>query len=101
MTAIPKLAIALEDLTASKITPQEGFMLTRINGSYDLQSIVKISPMPQMEALLVFWRLLKAGHITLEEKKGLTPAAPAGRGRETCGLPRTAKRSGQAAAAPA
>jgi Domain of unknown function (DUF4388) len=69
MTAVPKLASNLEDLTASKITPQEGFMLTRINGSYDLQSIVKISPMPPLDALVVFWRLLKAGHVTLEEKE--------------------------------
>jgi hypothetical protein len=43
-------------------------MLSRVNGSYDLGSIVKISPMPQLDALLVFWRLLKAGHITLEER---------------------------------
>lgn len=69
LDAVPKLASDLEDLTASKITPQEGFMLTRINGTYDIRSIVKISPMPQLEALLVFWRLHKAGHITLEKAK--------------------------------
>lgn len=69
LTHVPKLSAHLEDLTASKITPQEGFMLTRINGSYDIQSIVKISPMPQIDALLVFWRLHKAGHITLEAPK--------------------------------
>jgi hypothetical protein len=67
LDAVPKLSSDLEDLTASKISPQEGFMLTRINGSYDIRSIVKISPMPQLEALLVFWRLHKAGHITLEK----------------------------------
>jgi hypothetical protein len=69
LDAVPKLATGLEDLTASKITPQEGFMLTRINGTYDIRSIVKISPMPQLEAMLVFWRLHKAGHITLEKAK--------------------------------
>jgi hypothetical protein len=69
LTAVPRLSSHLEDLTASKISPQEGFMLTRINGSYDIQSIVKISPMPQIDALLVFWRLHKAGHITLEEPR--------------------------------
>ena len=40
-------------------------MLTRINGSYDIQSILKISPMPPLEAQIVFWKLLRAGHITL------------------------------------
>jgi hypothetical protein len=69
LEAVPRLSADLEDLTASKITPQEGFMLTRINGSYDIRSIVKISPMPQLEALLVFWRLHKAGHIALEKPK--------------------------------
>lgn len=70
MTAVPKLSSDLEDLTASKISPQEGFMLTRINGTYDLQSLVKISPMPALDVLLVLWRLLRAGHITLEEREG-------------------------------
>lgn len=69
LDVVPKLSSDLEDLTASKISPQEGFMLTRINGSYDIRSIVKISPMPQLDALLVFWRLHKAGHITLSEPK--------------------------------
>lgn len=69
LEAVPRLSSDLEDLTASKITPQEGFMLTRINGSYDIRSIVKISPMSQLDALLVFWRLHKAGHIMLEKPK--------------------------------
>lgn len=69
LEAVPRLSADLEDLTASKITPQEGFMLTRINGSYDIRSIVKISPMSQLDALLVFWRLHKAGHISLEKPK--------------------------------
>lgn len=64
--AVPELATNLQELTASKITPQEGFMLTRINGSYDIASIIKISPMSQLDALLVFWRLLQQGHIRLK-----------------------------------
>lgn len=64
--AVPELATNLQELTASKISPQEGFMLTRINGTYDIASIIKISPMPQLDALLVFWRLLQQGHITLK-----------------------------------
>jgi hypothetical protein len=69
LDAVPRLSADLEDLTASKISPQEGFMLTRINGAYDIRSIVKISPMSQLDALLVFWRLHKAGHIALEKPK--------------------------------
>ncbi|MEA2694159.1 MAG: hypothetical protein QOJ16_3546 [Acidobacteriota bacterium] len=69
LTSVPKLAITMDQLTTVKISPQEGFMLTRINGSYDIQSIVKITPMPQLDALLVFWKLHQAGHIRLDVKK--------------------------------
>ena len=70
LSSVPKLAISMEQLTTSKISPQEGFMLTRINGSYDIQSIVKITPMPQLDALLVFWKLQTGGHITFAAPKG-------------------------------
>ena len=64
-TAIPKLNRRLEDLPNLTITPQEGFILTRVNATYDIQTILKISPMPSLDALLVFRRLLGAGHISL------------------------------------
>ena len=65
-TAIPKLNRQLEDLPGLGITPQEGFILTRVNGTYDIQTILKISPMPSLDALLVFRRLLQAAHISLD-----------------------------------
>jgi tetratricopeptide (TPR) repeat protein len=65
LAAIPKLAATMEQLTSAKISPQEGFMLTRINGTYDIQSIIKITPIPQIDALMVFWKLAKAGHILI------------------------------------
>jgi Domain of unknown function (DUF4388) len=68
LTSVPKLAVSMDQLTSLKISPQEGFMLTRINGTYDIQSIVKITPMPQLDALLVFWKLLSAGHIRLDKR---------------------------------
>ncbi len=69
LTSVPKLAITMEQLTTSKLSPQEGFMMTRINGSYDIQSIVKITPMPQLDALLVFWKLNEGGFIRVETKR--------------------------------
>lgn len=69
LKSVPVLSSNLQELTSSKISPQEGFMLTRITGNYDIESIVKISPMTQMDALLVFWRLAREGHIKLEAKK--------------------------------
>jgi hypothetical protein len=67
--SIPQLSVSLDQLTNSKLSPQEGFMLTRINGSYDIQSILKITPMPQLDALIVFWKLSKEGFIRMTAKK--------------------------------
>lgn len=64
-TSVPRLERSFTELTELDISPQEGFILTRINDSYDIQTILKISPMPPLDAQLVFWRLLQAGHISL------------------------------------
>ncbi len=69
LVSIPQLAVSLDQLTEKKLSPQEGFMLTRMNGSYDIQSILKITPMPQLDALLVFWKLAKEGFIQMTAKK--------------------------------
>jgi len=69
LTSLPQLAIGLDQLTNAKLSPGEGFMLTRITGSYDIQSVLKISPMPQLDALLVFWKLHKNGFIKLAPGK--------------------------------
>lgn len=66
LEAVPKLTRTMQELTQLQLSPQEGFILTRVNGSYDIRSVVKISPMPQIDALLVFYRLLEAGHIELK-----------------------------------
>jgi hypothetical protein len=63
--AVPRLTVRLEELTASKLTRNEGFLLSRITGSYDIGSILKISSLPPLEALLAFHRLVQAGHVKL------------------------------------
>jgi hypothetical protein len=68
LTSVPRLATSMEQLSSAKLSPQEGFMLTRINGTYDIHSIVKITPMPQIDALMVFWKLARAGHILIAAK---------------------------------
>ena len=67
VTAIPQLAAPIEELDATGISPEEGFILTRINGTYDIQTILKISPMSPLEAKVVFWSLQNSGHIRLEQ----------------------------------
>jgi hypothetical protein len=55
----------MDELTRLEISPQEGFVLTRVDGSYDVQSILKMSSMPKLDALLLFWRLKKLGHVAI------------------------------------
>ena len=63
--SIPQMKATMEQITSSQLSPQEGFMLTRVNGSYDIQSILKITPMSQLDALLLFWKLARDGYIHL------------------------------------
>jgi hypothetical protein len=65
LASIPQVTATMEQLTSSKLSPPEGFMLTRINGSYDIQSILKITPMPQLDALLLFWKLAAGGRMRM------------------------------------
>lgn len=67
-TSVPVLARTMEELTQLKISSQEGFLLTRLNGSYDLKSIVNISSMNALDVQLSVWKLLKAGHIRLNKQ---------------------------------
>lgn len=65
LTSVPVLCSNPEEFSSLDISPQEGFVLTRVNGSYDIQTILKITPVPPLEAQVVFWKLLEAGHIEL------------------------------------
>jgi hypothetical protein len=38
-------------MTTLEIDPQEGFMLSRINGSWDIQSILSICPFREADCL--------------------------------------------------
>ena len=56
---VPRLLLSLAQLTKEKFDPREGFVLSRINGEWDVQSILKICPMPEDEAMLIFARLVE------------------------------------------
>lgn len=65
---IPVLRMSLADLTRENIDPQEGFVLSRINGQWDVRSILKICPMSEETALLIFARLASRGVIDLTDR---------------------------------
>jgi len=64
---VPVLETTLDDLRAMSFSPEEGFILSRITGTVDIGSIVKTSPLSELDSLLVFWKLARAYHITLKD----------------------------------
>jgi hypothetical protein len=54
----PLLRLTAVALAQQRFDPQEGFVLSRINGQWDVQSILKLCPMPEDEILMIFARLL-------------------------------------------
>jgi hypothetical protein len=69
MKAVPVLNCDPAALDTLDISPQQGFILTRLNGTYDIQTILKITPVPPLEAQVLFWKLHQAGHIDLQPPK--------------------------------
>jgi hypothetical protein len=63
---VPLLNKDLAALTREKLDPQEGFVLSRINGEWDVRSILKLCPLPEEEVMLIFSRLLDRGVIKLK-----------------------------------
>jgi hypothetical protein len=60
-TAVLELAIPPSELTSLCCSPQEGFLLSRINGSYSLGEILKMIPGSELENKLLVNALVQRG----------------------------------------
>ena len=65
-TKVPKVSRSLDDITQMNFSPNEGFILSRINGQWNIGSLIKISPIRETDAMLIFHKLWKDGIIALE-----------------------------------
>jgi hypothetical protein len=65
LDGVPVLRSTLAELADTELDAQEGFVLSRINGEWDVRSILKICPMRQEEVLAIFKRLLDDAIIEL------------------------------------
>jgi tetratricopeptide (TPR) repeat protein len=63
LDGVPRLKVTLMALASLDLDPQEGFVLSRVNGEWDVSSITKICPMGEQEVLIIFKRLLDQGLI--------------------------------------
>ena len=62
--SVPQLRAV--DLTAEQIDPQEGFVLSRINGSWDIQSILSICPFREADCLRMIKKLMERGIVEIK-----------------------------------
>jgi len=64
-SAVPVVDVEPDELATLDLAPSDGFILSRIDGSSSIESIVKISPLAEIDALLVIWKLARSGQIRL------------------------------------
>ncbi len=64
--SIPVLGKPMEQLMDFPFTPSEAFIVSRINGTWDVRSIGRISPFPEAEVTRIFHKLHKSGVITFK-----------------------------------
>jgi hypothetical protein len=60
---VPKVLVQLEELANKEIGSQEGFVLSRINGEWDIQSILSICPFREADSLSLIKKLWDNGII--------------------------------------
>jgi hypothetical protein len=63
---VPRISKPIAEITQMNFTPNEGFILSRINGTYNLGSLMKISPIRESDAMLIFYKLWKDGIIAFD-----------------------------------
>jgi len=63
---VPVLTMSSLALTKEQFDSHEGFVLSRVNGQWDMRSILKLCPIPEDEALMIFARLLDRKVIILQ-----------------------------------
>ncbi|MCZ6695601.1 MAG: DUF4388 domain-containing protein [Acidobacteria bacterium] len=69
---IPILRRPVESLTGFDLSPEEVFLVSRVNGSWDLRSIISISPLREVDALRAFKKLRERGIIDLIDAQART-----------------------------
>jgi hypothetical protein len=61
--SVAKILVAPEQLEHERLGPQEGFVLSRINGESDIESILAICPFREADSLRMIKKLLDSGII--------------------------------------
>lgn len=63
--AVARMLVTPEQLEHERLGPQEGFVLSRINGESDIESILAVCPFREADCLRMIKRLLDSGIIAI------------------------------------
>lgn len=63
--SVPMLLVSPTALTEQQLDPQEGFLLSRINGTWDIESILSICPFREADCLRMLKKLIDRGVVGL------------------------------------
>lgn len=66
---IPQLTMDFADLNEQIFSSKEGYLASRINGEWDVKSLIMISPLGELDSLRILKRLYDEGMIRFDEKK--------------------------------
>jgi len=64
--AVPALSMDVNKITHLNLSPEEGFIISRINGVFDVKSIIKISPFDEPLCLKIFKQFMDDGVISFK-----------------------------------
>lgn len=64
--SIPVLKMSVDDITKMDLSPEQGFIVSRINGVWDVKSIARISPFDQDTCFSILHQFIKDGVITIK-----------------------------------
>jgi len=64
--AVPRLLISFDQLEQQRLDPQEGFVLSRINGELDVASVVSVCPFREADTLRTIKKLLDSAVIEMK-----------------------------------
>jgi len=59
--AVPRILVTMEELEGERLGPQEGFLLSRINGECDIEAILSVCPFREADTLRMIKKLLDSG----------------------------------------
>ncbi|MEL7060937.1 MAG: DUF4388 domain-containing protein, partial [Acidobacteriota bacterium] len=65
LSSAPKLRGDISELMKLNISPQEGFLLSRLDGTTDLRTLLRMTQVPKVDAFLLFWKLRDSGHVMI------------------------------------